>query len=258
MISDTETAQDTVTYVYGIVPADVETEPNARGVGDPPSPVEIIRHGDIAALVSEISAARPFGRPEDLTAHARLLDAVAAVVPVLPLRFGSGMTNRDVVAVELLANNYDDFLAILRELEGMTQFVVTGRYVEEVILKEVLADSPQMSRLRERTRKLSENEGRDEKIVLGEGINKAIGLKRIADTGAMRDALEPLCAEITEREAAHELDAVNLACLGETGKRGAIRDAVEEFANRHEGRIELRLLGPMAPYDFVMAQEPQD
>jgi len=44
-------------YVYGIVPHDVEPAPGAKGVGDPPARVQVVRHGGIAALVSEIDLA---------------------------------------------------------------------------------------------------------------------------------------------------------------------------------------------------------
>ena len=35
--------QATAIYVYGIVPADVQVEPDAEGIGDPPAPVAVIR-----------------------------------------------------------------------------------------------------------------------------------------------------------------------------------------------------------------------
>src|SRR5438105_8998253 len=53
-------------YVYGIVPRDVEPVPGIKGVGDPAGQVQVVRHGDIAALVSEINLTAPLGRPEDL------------------------------------------------------------------------------------------------------------------------------------------------------------------------------------------------
>ncbi|WP_198602342.1 GvpL/GvpF family gas vesicle protein, partial [Rhodococcus opacus] len=86
-----EQPRTTGVYVYGIVPADVEAEDDAVGVDD--SRVSTVRHGDIAALVSEISVDRPIGKPADLQAHAHLLDGVARVAPVLPLRFGAVLTD---------------------------------------------------------------------------------------------------------------------------------------------------------------------
>jgi hypothetical protein len=65
---ETEPEQRTAVYVYGIVPADVEPEPHAAGIGDPPSDVAVVRHGEIAALISEITLDRPLGTPDDLTA----------------------------------------------------------------------------------------------------------------------------------------------------------------------------------------------
>src|SRR4051812_22580160 len=90
-------------YIYGIVPSDVEVTQDARGIGDPPSDVEVIPHREIAALVSPIAIARPIGQPADLTAHEHLLDGAAAKVPVLPMRFGAVVTSQDAVVEELLA-----------------------------------------------------------------------------------------------------------------------------------------------------------
>ena len=73
-------------YVYGIVPTDMRTEDDAVGVDD--SQVSTVRHGDIAALVSEISVDRPLGKPADLQAHAHLLADAAQVAPVLPCDSG--------------------------------------------------------------------------------------------------------------------------------------------------------------------------
>lgn len=123
-----DAAEETVVYVYGIVPADVETDPDARGVGEPPGEIEIVRQGEIAALVSEFPADRPRGKPEDIEAHADLLDATAAEVPVLPVRFGAVMRSQDVVTEELLEANHDEFAAALRELEGKAEYVVKVGY----------------------------------------------------------------------------------------------------------------------------------
>lgn len=124
--------EEHVTYVYGIVPADGETDPEARGVGDPPGEIGVVRHGDIAALVSEFPAERSPAKQEDKAAHADLLDATAAEVPVLPVRFGAVMRDPDAVTEELLKANHDEFAAALRELEGRAEYVVKADYVGQV------------------------------------------------------------------------------------------------------------------------------
>ena len=87
-------AASTGSYVYGIVPTDVELDADARGVGDPPGRGQAgtarrdRRPGERGRHRTARSAPR-----DDLMAHERLLDAAAAEVPVLPLRFGAVMTD---------------------------------------------------------------------------------------------------------------------------------------------------------------------
>ncbi|GHE78249.1 gas vesicle protein [Amycolatopsis deserti] len=249
--------RDTVVYVYGIVPSDVETDPEARGVGDPPAKVRAVKHDRIAALVSEIPRDKPLGRPEDLTAHAALLDAAAAEVPVLPLRFGAVVTDEDAVRTELLEGNQDDFAAALGELEGKAEYVVKARYVEEAILREILDSDERLAQLREAIRGKPEDATRNERIALGEGIGNAIAARRDADTKRVADALAELGAEVAVREPTHEEDAVHLACLAETAKQSDLEDAVDRIAQDWSGRVEVRLLGPLAAYDFVVTQRPE-
>ena len=252
MANETETA----VYVYGIVPADVETDPDARGIGDPPAPVTTMRGERIAALVSEIPRDKPLGRPEDLTAHAGLLDAAAAEVPVLPLRFGAVVSDEETVLEELLKANEDDFAAALEELEGRAQYVVKGRYVEKAILSEILDENEELARLRDEIRGKPEDATRDQRIALGEQIGDAIAAKRTADTQRTVDALNALGVQISPREPTHEQEAVHLACLAETAKQADLEAAVEELARDWDGRVEVRLLGPLAAYDFVVTQRP--
>jgi hypothetical protein len=49
-------------YEYGIVPADVELAGDVRGVEDPPGRVQLVRHGNLAGLVSEVDLTRGWGR----------------------------------------------------------------------------------------------------------------------------------------------------------------------------------------------------
>lgn len=249
---------ETAFYVYGIVPSDVETDSGARGVGDPPAPVTTVTYERIAALVSEIPRDKPLGRPEDLTAHAGLLDAAAAEVPVLPLRFGAVVSDEDAVVEELLKANEDDFAAALDELEGKAEYVIKARYVEEAVLREILDENEELAQLREQVRGKSEDATRDQRIALGEQIGKAIEAKRATDTQRTVDALERLGVEISPREPTHEEEAVHLACLAETAKQDDLEAAVEELARDWEGRVEVRLLGPLAAYDFVVTQRPEE
>src|SRR5689334_783301 len=72
-------------YVYGIVgqpdaghDADSTVGQLPAVGGDSEARVEFVRHRDIAAAVSPLHTDRPLGRPEDLRAHAGVLNTLAA------------------------------------------------------------------------------------------------------------------------------------------------------------------------------------
>ncbi|WP_159849531.1 GvpL/GvpF family gas vesicle protein [Nocardia sp. CY41] len=252
------TTSGSAVYVYGIVPADVEPEPHASGVGDPPGEVSVVRHGEIAALVSTLASDRPLGTPDDLTAHAELLDGSAAVAPVLPLRFGAVMTDAEAVENELLGANEDEFRSALEQLEGRAQFVVRGRYVEDAILRELLDENAEAARLRDAIRDKSEDATRNERIALGELINQAIEAKRAEDTRRVVSELEALDPLVNQRDPTDEEDAVHVAVLVELARQEELEDTLRRLGEDWDGRVELNLLGPMAAYDFVTKRTPEE
>lgn len=246
----------TVVYVYGILPGDVELQPGATGVGNPPGEVRIVRHRDLAALVSDIAPDQPLGQPDDLVAHEELLDASASAVPVLPLRFGAVVSSDDAVAEELLDAHYDEFSAALRQLEGHAQYVVKGRYVEDAVLREVLAEDPAAARLGDQIRGADENATRELRMQLGEIISNAVEAKRQEDTRAFGDAVQGLVVASVVRPPTHELDAVHTALLVESSAVQDLEQAVQRLADDWDGVVEFRLIGPMAAYDFVGTANP--
>jgi Gas vesicle synthesis protein GvpL/GvpF len=242
-------------YVYGIVPEDVEPAEQATGVGDPPSSVDVVRHAGIGALVSEIDVSKPLGTPEDLLAHQQLLDGTVTVAPVLPFRFGAVLDGRQAVVDELLAPHHDEFAATLAELEGRAEFVVKGRYVQEAILRDVLESNDEAAQLRDQIHQADdENLTRNARIRLGEIIASAITASREADTRQLGEAVAPYAVASSVRPPSHEEDAVHVALMVETAKQQDLEQAVRKVAEDWAGHVDVRLLGPMAPYDFTMAQ----
>ncbi|WP_229401008.1 GvpL/GvpF family gas vesicle protein [Micromonospora okii] len=247
-------ADETGLFVYGIVPADVEPTPDAAGVGDPPGEVAAVRHGELAALVSEVALEEPLGRPADLTAYQELLDGTAAVAPVLPVRFGTVVTGPEAVT-EMLTAHHDRFAAALDEFEDRIEYVLHGRYDEQALLGELLDADREAADLARQVRGQPEIATRPQRIRFGEIVSQAVELRREAENRHVLDAVGPLVADSTVRPPSHELDAVNLAFLVESARVDEFIDALEEYAEQRRDLIRMRLLGPHAPYDFVSAHE---
>ncbi|MFC4146545.1 GvpL/GvpF family gas vesicle protein [Micromonospora mangrovi] len=253
-MTDEQPAGESGLFIYGIVPSDVEPTPDAEGVGTPPGEITAIRHGDLAALVSEVGLEEPMGRPADLTAYQTLLDGTVVVAPVLPVRFGTVVTGPDAVA-DLLEAHHDRFAAALDEFEDRVQYTVHGRFEEAELISEILAADAGAAALADQVRGRSEVESREQRIRLGEMISQAVELRREAENRELIEALTPYVVANSPRQPSSELDAMNVAFLVGTDDEEEFVRAVEDFAEQRRDLIRMRLLGPLAPYDFVSAHQ---
>ncbi|MFI1396645.1 GvpL/GvpF family gas vesicle protein [Streptomyces sp. NPDC020681] len=241
-------------YVYGVVPESAEeaTALEVPGVGDSAARATFVRHRGIAAVVSEVPADRPLGTPEDLHAHARVLDTLAAEpTSVVPFRFGTVLPDVQTVTEELLEAGRDDFVEALNRLHGHAQFTLRARYVQDAVLSEVLNENPALARFREELATLSEEVSYYQRIEFGRAVAEAVAAKRQTDTAEIQRRLSPLAVFTTTAEPAVGEGVVNASFLVRGEQWTAFDQAAEELARHWHGRIRLRLLGPLAPYDFV-------
>jgi hypothetical protein len=255
--ASTPASDRTGCYVYGILPGDVELNPDITGIGDPPRPVTLVHNGDLAAMVSTVDLGRPLGRPEELTRHEELLDATAAAdIPVLPMRFGAVVSDEKALTDQLLGTYHDIFAAALKELEGRAEYIIDGEYIQEAILTELLTENAEAARLNEQIKDMPEQQAHDLRIRLGETINKAIEAKRDADTATLIDAISPLAVATAVRPPNDEWGMPHVAVLLELAREAELEQAVEQVGRRWEQRGRMRLRGPLAVYDFLMTHRP--
>lgn len=213
-------------YVYGILPDDVEVADQMPGVGEPAGPLRAVHSHGLAALISDVGQPALLGSPDDLRAHREILDATAAEVPVLPLRFGMVLASEDAVA-EFLAAHHDEFAAALEQLEGRAEFLVKGRYLQQAAPGEDLAKNTHPTARKE-------------------------------DIQALQRAMEGICVTSVVHQPAHELDLGDAAFLVAVDQKSEVKQVIANLAREWEGRIEVQLLGPMAARDFVGTANPED
>jgi hypothetical protein len=238
-------------YVYGIVPSTAVVPDGLAGVADPASRVSLVVRRDVAAVISPVWAAQALGTPSDLRCHANVLNTMAASVAVLPVRFGAVMADAEEVADELLEPHHDAFAAQLGRLQDHAQFTVTARYAGDIALREALLAEPEAMRLRDLLRGRDSDAYRAENIRLGELVARAVDRNRAADLQVLIDMLSPHAAAVCENIPAAPDGAASAAFLVPLARRTAFEHTAEQLGRRWAGRIRLRLLGPLAPYDFA-------
>jgi hypothetical protein len=255
-VAAARSTQETACYVYGLVPARTRLPGELRGVRG--GEVSLVRRGDIAGVVSDVSADEPLGTSEDLLAHERVLASLAQQTTTVPLRFGAVVTGRAAVVEELLAPFHDWFAGVLADLAGRREFVITGTYVEDTVLREVLEEEPEVRRMRERIAGAPADAAYYERIRMGEFIAQALNVKRAEDTEELLRRLAPHAVAGTPNETADDETTAEAAFLVADQDRRRFEDAVDELGARWSGRLRLRMIGPLPPYDFVPALQEEE
>lgn len=229
--------------LFGIVPA---------GVAPPADDLLLVPYGRVAGLVATAATEEaPAGRRELLT-YTALLDRTATMMPVLPVRFGTVLDSWEAVEQRLAAPLHDAYAAALDTLTGRAQFTVRARYLPDAVMAEVLAREP---RARQLHRQLRGDPTADHptRVMLGELVAHALLASRERDAGVLTEALQEQAAQTDVRPppSLTGFRVADAAFLVDLHRQAEFVNAAEALAGRWRDRARLRLLGPMAAYQFA-------
>jgi len=118
------------TYVYCIIRSDNAPLPRARPI-DPAYPLHLLKHEELAAVVSDVPLENFRRRVESekdlrwleerVTAHNQVVQHAAASGAVIPLQFATILRSQQHL-VELLDQNRDELRQTLRALDGQAEW----------------------------------------------------------------------------------------------------------------------------------------
>jgi len=237
-------------FVYAVVDGDSELPGGLRGLDD--EPVRAVPCGRVAAIVSRFRLERPPGRAAELMAFHTVIDTLAeSLDAVVPVQFGSVLLDEDSVVDDLLAPDETWFGELVDSLRGRVQVVVQALYDQDTVLREIVAEDPEIAHLRELTRDVPEDAARGERVRLGELVAAAVDHRRTADSGWLLDELLPLVEAHVLRPVSGLERVLDVALLVDADRRDVLEERLEALAEEVHGRMRLRLVGPTAPYDFA-------
>jgi hypothetical protein len=240
-------------YVYGVTRAGVAVPEGLTGIED--QPVRLITHDRCAAVTSDLPVQRPLGERGDLVAHQRVLEAfLESGGVVAPFRFGAVLAGPGAVEKELLAANTDRLADVVDQLDGRVEMRVRGTYVQDAVLREVMTEEPQIAELNTRLKEIpadAADAAHYDRVRLGEMVAQSLEQRRERDGQVLLEALAPAAEALVRKPPARQEDVVDAAFLVGRDHRDGFEQVVRDLGAAHAGRITLRLVGPLPPYDFV-------
>jgi hypothetical protein len=243
--------RDTGWYVYGIVRGPVEL-PAVPGMDG--GPLEFVADDDLSAVVTEVTVERPRGRRRDLISHSDVLNALAKDHDVVPLRFGTVVTDPESIVTEVLAERRPLVADVLARTAGAVQLNLRVSYVEDAVLAGVVRSDPVIRDLHERTRAIPAGTPHPDALRLGRLVSDALTSKRRGDSRLLMEAVLPMVRDSRARDRPDVAHVVDLALLVDRESVAMLETELEAIAEDVHDRMRLELMGPLAPYDFVQEE----
>ncbi len=237
-------------YVYGIVgtdqPADVEELAELPAVGGVPAG-SVRAVGDAGLPVRAVVSPAPEdlrGKRRDLLAHQRVLDALAAQRPVLPMRFGMVAADEPALLASLRASA-DRYTTLLRELSGQVELNLKASPDEQ----QFVASAAQDPAVRAAMQAARRDGSHDHQVQLGQAVATAVAQRRELCRSRMMELLSPLATR--SKNLGGEQYVLNAAFLVERSAVDTFSSRIEELRGQLSPAVELVLTGPLPPYSFV-------
>lgn len=233
--------------VYGLVRARHPDPPeDPAGVGDPPSPVRLVRAGQVAAAVSEIGDWTL--RDEDALGYLDVLTGLLDAGPVLPVRFGTVAPDDDAVRAEILRPAAEIVAARLDELDGLVEVRIEVTADEDAELRDLLAGTPELRRM------VQGGQGRGGsltyRIDIGERVSEGLAERRAALDARVAATLRPLAVDYGSHTS-DELTVLSQFYLIRAADLGRFDDAVQRLRSNLDNRYTVGYVGPLPPLDFT-------
>ena len=236
------------TYVYGVAAAPCDA-PDRRGIDG--ARTRVLTGTDLCAVVATAEYDVVEAGRANLMAHSDVLQDVVAARTVVPMRFGTLLSDDDAVRGELLEARRAELGSLLRAVDGHVELSLKVYYVEDVVLSEILSTDRSIARLRETVKSLPDDASYFQRIRLGELVARELVRRRAADADAVATRLAPLANASEAEDERPELMVMKGSFLVSRDAIEEFRAAVDDLATASGGRMIFKLVGPIPPYSFV-------
>jgi hypothetical protein len=235
-------------YLYGFVHAEATLPADLKGLSD--APARLIASGTIAAVVSPIAGGRLRPERRNMAAHQRVLQALAAAMPVLPVSFGVVIDDQDEV-VTLLEAQGEVLAEQLEEIGDRVEMSLRVSWEVPNIFAHFVERWPELRSARDAA---LDSGAHSDKVNAGRLFEQLIAAERDSHIASIRAILDAVSHDVISEPPRSETEIARLAFLVDRQRVGEFEQAVGVAATGFDERYRFDFGGPWAPYSFVKLQ----
>ncbi len=245
-------------YIYCITAMNEERDFPVKGIGDRGDRVYSICHQNIGAVISDSPVVKyPVSR-KNTVAHQLVMEEVMKEYTILPVRFCTiaedkeGISSKDRIKDKILKERYDEFNALLTEMENKAELGLKALWTDvDLIFEEILESSREIRILKKKIASMKGTEGHNERIRLGGLVKSALERKKEKEANKILNRLKKFFVDNRINDTFSDRMLLNAAFLVDQVQGEKFDSCVNQLDEINNGRIKLKYVGPIPPANFV-------
>jgi hypothetical protein len=243
-------------YLYCLISAEdakhmtFPIEPVAAPNGKGGNRIYTIIVGEVAAVVSDSPLVRYTISKPNLLTHERALEYVMHQVTALPVKYGTVASSQQELVEKFLEPKQPELLALLTKFKNRAEVSVKAMWNREQAFAEA-ANHSEVAAVRRQIGSRMQNLNQQDKIDLGQAVERALEQMREADAQIILERLTPLAVEVKLNAITLDMLVLNAAFLVDDSKSEEFDRIVDELDDELNTRLRLKYAGPLPPYNFM-------
>ncbi|MDP2727098.1 MAG: GvpL/GvpF family gas vesicle protein [Dehalococcoidia bacterium] len=241
-------------YIYCIIPCQEERTFDTAAIGDPHGVVHTVVYDGLAVVASDSPIANYECTRKNMMAHEKVLERVMQEYTLLPVRFGTVADTASPVENihRLLRGRCQEFTQILKDMTGKAELGLKAFWRDEkALFEDIVAENPEIKRLRQRLAGKPPEVVRFEGVSLGRMVKEALDRKRGQEAAKLLAPLRPLAERVRENDTLADRMILNASFLVDMSRGVEFDQAVNRLDDEYGNRIGFKYVGPTPPYNFV-------
>ena len=244
-------------YLYAILSGSSDAAYEPLAFASATGQFETITDGTLAVVVSD-STLDSFTELQRgdlmryLAQHQRAVETLMAVSPVLPIKFGTVLSDAEQVRSVLYLGR-EEFRQALALVGDRHEVDVAVTWDTQRIFTEI-AGQPEVAAIRNQVAALPPDKTMAGRVAIGRLVKEMFDTRRNQVRDELVGEISPAAYRWRLNPVMDDSMVMNVACLVNAAEEEALEDAVYALDERYQDRLNFRLVGPLPPYSFATVE----
>lgn len=248
--ADNGTSADEGFYLYGFVAVDAPGSYGPIGLGGTEDEVFTVPGKNLSAVVSRTPVRLPLPEPDNILAHARVLETIMKRTTVVPAKFGTVFASRTAL-VKVMRQSAVELGEVLKMLVNKVELGLQVVWRKEVLRAMLVAMADHDPEIAELKREADKGNGFQIALNLGELVQNKVRGKTDHLRQQLLSPLMQAAVATRHKDVRTDRMIMNEAFLVDAERESRFDAIVEELAAQYGDQLEFNYSGPWPAFSFA-------